>query len=145
MEVHLFRLEPVELALIAGSFPADIRIDVQPESDVGLEASGRPSVDLGDLLSELPPVTVYEPDIVEIKEEPCKAEDIIVTQYDDVWVLEGEWLERLVRNVNFSDYESRMYFDRMLRGSGIFERLEEMGINEGDTVSIFDLEFEYQN
>ena len=96
-------------------------------------------------LQELPPVTVYEPDIVEIKEEPCKAEDIIVTQYDDVWVLEGEWLERLVRNVNFSDYESRMYFDRMLRGSGIFERLEQMCINEGDTVSIFDLEFEYQN
>ena len=96
-------------------------------------------------LAELPPVTVYEPDIVEIKEEPCKPEDIIVTQYDDVWVLEGEWLERLVRNINFSDYESRMYFDRMLRGSGIFERLEQMGINEGDTVSIFDLEFEYQN
>ena len=96
-------------------------------------------------LAELPPVTVYEPDIVEIVEEPCKPEDIIVTQYDDVWVLEGEWLERLVRNVNFSDYESRMYFDRMLRGSGIFERLEQMGINEGDTVSIFDLEFEYQN
>ena len=97
------------------------------------------------MLNDLPPVTVYEPDIVEIKEEPCKAEDIIVTQYDDVWVLEGEWLERLVRNINFSDYESRMYFDRMLRGSGIFERLENMGINEGDTVSIFDLEFEYQN
>ncbi len=97
------------------------------------------------MLNDLPPVTVYEPDIIEIKEEPCKAEDIIVTQYDDVWVLEGEWLERLVRNVNFSDYESRMYFDRMLRGSGIFERLEDMGINEGDTVSIFDLEFEYQN
>ena len=96
-------------------------------------------------LAELPPVTVYEPDIVELKEEPCKPEDIIVTQYDDVWVLEGEWLERLVRNINFSDYESRMYFDRMLRGSGIFERLENMGINEGDTVSIFDLEFEYQN
>jgi len=96
-------------------------------------------------LAELPPVTVYEPDIVEIVEEPCKPEDIIVTQYDDVWVLEGEWLERLVRNVNFSDYESRMYFDRMLRGSGIFERLEQMGINEGDTVSIFDLEFEYQS
>lgn len=97
------------------------------------------------ILSELPPVTVYEPDIVEISEEPCKPEDIKVTQYDDVWVLEGEWLERLVRNVNFSDYESRMYFDRMLRGSGIFERLEQMGINEGDTVSIFDLEFEYQS
>ena len=48
-----------------------------------------------------------------------------------------------MRNVNFSDYESRMFFDRMLRNSGIYDRLEELGINEGDTVSIFDLEFEY--
>ena len=45
--------------------------------------------------------------------------------------------------MNFSDYESRMFFDRMLRNSGVYDRLEELGINEGDTVSIFDLEFEY--
>ena len=63
----------------------------------------------------------------------------------DLCILEGPWLERLVRNVNFSDYESRMFFDRTLRNSGVYERLEELGINEGDTVSIFDLEFEYRN
>ena len=44
----------------------------------------------------------------------------------------------------FDDYESRNYFDSMLRKCGLFTRLEEMGINDGDTVNIYDLEFEYQ-
>ena len=40
--------------------------------------------------------------------------------------------------------ESRMYFDRQLRKCGLFERLEEMGIEKGDTVSIYDIEFDYE-
>ena len=95
-------------------------------------------------LSKLPPITVYEPDVVEFKPEPVRPEDISVTHYDDLWILEGEWLARLVRNVNFGDYESRQFFDRTLRDSGIYDRLETLGINDGDTVSIFDIEFEYR-
>ena len=53
------------------------------------------------------------------------------------------WLERLVQNINFEDYESRNYFDQMLRKCGLFARLEEMGIQDGDTVDIYDLQFEY--
>ena len=45
--------------------------------------------------------------------------------------------------INFDDYESRMYFDRQLRKSGLFDRLEEQGIEDGDTVSIYDFEFDY--
>ena len=37
-----------------------------------------------------------------------------------------------------------MYFDRVLRESGIFQRLEDMGVQEGDTVSMYDLDFEYR-
>ena len=47
--------------------------------------------------------------------------------------------------VNFSDYESRMYFDRILREAGVFERMEQMGVQNGDTVSMYDLMFEYQD
>ncbi|MCF0121609.1 MAG: Obg family GTPase CgtA, partial [Oscillospiraceae bacterium] len=94
-------------------------------------------------LRDLPPVTIYEPDYVAPEAKLGTPEELNITQYDDVWVIEGEWLERLVRNVNFSDYESRMYFDRSLRDSGVYDRLETLGINEGDTVSIYDLEFEY--
>jgi GTP-binding protein len=55
-----------------------------------------------------------------VEKEPAldTSEDLSIEIYDDVWVIEGGWLERLVRNINFSDYESRMYFDRMLRNSG---------------------------
>ena len=53
-------------------------------------------------------------------------------------------LERLVENINFDDYESRNYFDQQLRKCGLFTRLEEMGIQDGDTVDIYNFEFEYQ-
>ena len=97
-----------------------------------------------DMLKCLPPVTIYEPEYVETIPETCAPEELQIRHCDDVWILEGPWLEKLVRNVNFSDYESRMFFDRMLRKAGIYDRLEESGINEGDTVSVFDLEFEYR-
>lgn len=43
-----------------------------------------------------------------------------------------------------SNVPGRMeYFQNVLRTSGIIDKLEEMGIEEGDTVSIFDFEFEY--
>ena len=58
-------------------------------------------------------------------------------------MVSGQWLERLLGDINFEDYESRMYFDRQLRKSGLFDRLEAMGIQDGDTVSLYDLEFEY--
>lgn len=69
--------------------------------------------------------------------------ELQIQQYDDLWVISGPWLERLLNDINFDDYESRMYFDRQLRQSGLFERLESMGIHDGNTVSIYDLEFEY--
>ena len=47
-------------------------------------------------------------------------------------------------SVNIDDYESRQYMDRMLQSAGIYAKLEEMGIEDGDTVSIYDFEFEYE-
>ena len=38
-----------------------------------------------------------------------------------------------------------MFFDRKLREAGVFERMEELGIHDGDTVSMYGLEFEYQS
>ena len=64
---------------------------------------------------------------------------------DGTWLVDGPWLRQLMANVNFGDYESRNWFDRMLRESGLFDRLEAMGIRDGDLVSLYDLEFEYQH
>ena len=68
-------------------------------------------------LAELPPVAVYEPEYVP------KAPVIDASAPLD---------------------ESRMYFDKMLRQSGLFDQLERMGIQDGDIVSMYNLEFEYQ-
>ena len=94
-------------------------------------------------LSQLPPVTVYEPDYVKPLAEAGSAEDLQIEPHGDVWIVSGPWLLKLLNDINFEDYESRMYFDRQLRKSGIFDRLEEQGIQDGDTVSIYDYEFEY--
>ncbi len=96
-------------------------------------------------LSELPPILFYEPNYVEPEPDLGDPEGVTIEKYDDVWVVEGPWLERLVARVNFSDYESRMYFDRNLRESGIFARMEAMGVQDGDYVSMYNLEFEYQS
>ena len=94
-------------------------------------------------LRGLPPVKVFEADYVPKPRLKGSPEDIVIENFDDVWTLEGAWLERLVQNVNFSDYESRMYFDKVLRNAGVFKRLVDSGMKDGDTVSIYNLEFEY--
>ena len=96
-------------------------------------------------LQELPPITVYIPDYVRPETMQGTAEDVTITHEGNVWTLEGAWLERLVARVNFSDYESRMYFDRSLRDNGLYERLEAEGIADGDVISIEGMEFEYQS
>ena len=94
-------------------------------------------------LAELPPIIKFEADFVEPEPELGGGEPTIIHE-DSVWYVDGGWVERLVENVNFGDYESRMYFDRVLRQRGLFEKLEDMGIIEGDEVSVCGMRFEYK-
>jgi len=95
-------------------------------------------------LTTLPPVTIYEPEYVEVVAEPGNPNELEIEHLGSTWVITGAWLERLLVNINFDDYEARNHFDMLLRKSGLFKRLEEMGIQDGDTVDIYDIEFEYQ-
>ena len=95
-------------------------------------------------LAELPPIRHYESDYVPPEPTLDTSEELEIRHFDDLWVVEGPWLQRLVATVNFSDYESRMFFDRILREAGVFERMEAMGVRDGDTVSMYDLMFEYK-
>ncbi len=94
-------------------------------------------------LRDLPPATVYEPDYVAPEVQLGTAEDLTIRKEGDVWLIQGDWLDRLVARVNFADYESRMYLDRKLRQAGVYDRMEAMGLSDGDTISIAELEFEY--
>lgn len=95
-------------------------------------------------LQTLPPITVYETEYVKPMPQAGSVEEITIEEQDGLWLVSGPWLERLIMDINFDDYESRMYFDRQLRKCGLFQRLEEMGIQKGDTVSIYDVEFDYE-
>ena len=99
---------------------------------------------VADKLRELPPVAVYAPEYVKRPPKVDMSQPLEITVEDNVYLVEGPWLQRLISNTNFGDYESRNWFDRMLRESGLFDRLEAMGIRDGDLVSMYDLEFEYQ-
>ena len=96
------------------------------------------------LLSQLPPITVYEPDYVPAPPELDTSGDVTIELVDGVWMVDGPWLQRLMANVNFNDIESRNWFDRVLRESGLFQRMEDMGVQDGDAVCLYNLEFEYQ-
>ncbi len=95
-------------------------------------------------LRQLPPVTIYEPEYVELIAAPADPTALEIEHLGSTWVISGTWLERLIDNINFNDYESRNYFDQQLRKCGLFARLEEMGIQDGDTVNIYDIEFDYR-
>ncbi len=95
-------------------------------------------------LATLPPVRRFEADYVPPEPVVDTSEELTIEHFDDMWLVEGPWLQRLVATVNFSDYESRMYFDRILREAGVFKRMEDMGVKDGDTVSMYDLMFEYK-
>ncbi len=93
-------------------------------------------------LPALPAIKVYEPEPEpEIKIENNRP--FTVSNHEGVFIIEAPWLVRILNSVNMSDYESLQYFQRVLRQSGIIDELERQGVNEGDTVSIYDFEFEY--
>ena len=96
-------------------------------------------------LKELPPVAVYAPEYVKRPPKVDTSAPVEITVEDGVYLVEGPWLQRLISNTNFGDYESRMWFDKMLREAGVFQQLEDLGIQDGDLVSMYDLEFEYQH
>ena len=96
-------------------------------------------------LSDLPEMIVYDseydlsaPVIAEESER-----ETIITVENGVYYVEGEWLYNLMGSINFDDRESLMYFQRILRTSGVIEALEQKGCTDGDTVSMYDFEFDF--
>jgi GTP-binding protein len=96
-------------------------------------------------LDTLPPVTVFESEEPTVEDTTGEGAEATVIRRDDdgAYVCEGEWLEKLVNRVNFSDRESLMYFDRSLREFGIITQLRDRGCSDGDTVRMYGLEFDF--
>lgn len=97
-------------------------------------------------LAKLPAIKIYEPEpkpieeIVHDKNKRTFTLDVI----DGVYVIDNApWLLQIMETINPEDYESLQYFQRVLQQSGIIKALISAGVQDGDIVSVYDIEFEY--
>ena len=94
------------------------------------------------MLDTLLPIKQYEIDHVPLAESERFARNVFDVRVEDgIYLVTADWLMPTLGMVDMDDYESLQYFQRVLRQSGIIDRLEGMGIQEGDTVSILNFEF----
>ena len=100
-------------------------------------------------LEKLPPIVRYEAKpltLEELEKQAAEKRSFTVKKEDEhFYSVDAEWLAPILSTVNMDDYESLQYFQRVLRYSGIIDALKEAGVEEDDTVSIFDFEFSFIN
>ena len=94
-------------------------------------------------LKLLPPVLVYESEVVKEAEIAIGTNDITIRHEDGKYIVEGDFIYNIMGRINFDNYESLNYFQHTLQKNGVFEKLEAAGCTDGDTVSIYDFEFDY--
>ncbi len=97
--------------------------------------------------SKLKDIPIPEFDVEEDDFESVKVADrnFEVAVEDGVYSVEGDVVLKIIESTNFDDYESLQFFQNALRTSGIIAALVEAGIEEGDTVKLYEIEFEFVN
>ena len=101
----------------------------------------------GRMLSEIPIKDLEISDEERfVQEEKRFTYDVSIEDGEDnnrVYVVYGSFVDRLLNSVNIHDADSLRYFHKVLRNKGVFDKLREMGIEDGDMVRLNDFEFEY--
>ena len=95
------------------------------------------------MLDKLPPMKIYEQEYLDEYYSKPADKSVNISKNNGVYEVESDWLYNFMQTINFSDRESLMYFQKVLRDNGVIEELEKSGCKEGDTVSIYDFEFEF--
>ncbi len=97
-------------------------------------------------LKSLPPITVYEAEYSpedEAIESAAGVKETRVRREGEKFIVEGEWLYNFMGQINFDDYESLNFFQRVLVKNGVIKMLRDAGVEEGDTVNIYGFEFDF--
>lgn len=95
-------------------------------------------------LCELPPIKEYEAEEIPVESMIQNDPGFKITQPEKgTYIVEAAWFPRVLKGIDTEDYESLQYMQRILEKSGVFDALRELGIEEGDTVIVYDIEFEY--
>ena len=103
---------------------------------------------ISEVLDTLPPIKEFEAEPIpqeELDEMLGVDKKFEITVENDVYFVDAPWIQPIMRTVDPDDYSSLQYFQRVLINSGIIAKLEEMGIQEGDTVSLEGFEFDFVN
>ena len=96
------------------------------------------------MLQQLPPIARYEaePAVLPPVDEMEKKQ-VQIRREGDVFFVEADWLLKVMQMIDFDDYESLQYFQRVLISSGVIQALRDAGCEEGNTVSMYELEFDF--
>ena len=99
---------------------------------------------VSEVLRDAPTIDEFEADYETFFEAERKEEFISVEKVKEgLYRVEGPGVERMLGYTNMEDEKGFAFFQRFLRERGIIDRLEELGIQENDTVQIYELEFDY--
>lgn len=95
----------------------------------------------GDMLEALPQIVHFEEEVS--YDDSVKPGTFEVVRDGAVFEVVGSSMQRLIDSVNFDDEESMSWFHRTLRKWGVIDALRKAGAQEGDTVRIIDMEFDF--
>ena len=96
-------------------------------------------------LQKLPPIIKYEAEPKPVQTAKVNDKRDFTLRVDNgIYYIENcDWIMDIMNQVDPDDFESLQYFERVLRQSGIIKALEDAGVNEGDTVNVCDIEFDF--
>ncbi len=95
-------------------------------------------------LSKLPPILRFEPEPEPLAPESAgRREPVQVTEENGVYFAKAPWLEKALSTIDLADSESLQYMQRLLIQSGVIDALREAGVQEGDTVDLYGVEFDF--
>ena len=95
------------------------------------------------LVKDAPDIT-FDEDYVEFVETDAQNAPFTITRPDEgYFVVEGVGVEKMVGYTNIDTEKGNAFFQKYLKDRGIIAELEKNGIEEGDTVRIYDMEFEF--
>ncbi|WP_418418193.1 GTPase ObgE [Anaerotignum lactatifermentans] len=98
---------------------------------------------VAEILKNYPEDIVFEEEYEEYDEVAVDQEPFTIEVEDGVYVVRGVGVEKMIGYTNIDTEKGFAFFQRYLKEKGIIEALEEKGIQEGDTIRIYDMEFEF--
>ena len=161
-ELEKFNPELAERPMIVAGNKCDMATDEQIEdfkryvTEKGYEffpimAAIRYDVDpmlkkIQEMLSKLPPIATFNAEPAPVMSvEDFDDHSVQIKNVNGIYVVEADWLLQVMRGINFDDYESLNYFQKVLDNGGVIEALRQKGVRDGDTVSIYDIEFDFMD